>query len=251
MQPNPVEPPIVIPPDPLSPPEHDDFWHRHSHALVLMILLAGLVAVYWLYGERIMGVLGDQDALKTFVVELGWWGPVALIGINIMQIIVAPIPGYFVYIVAGFLYGSLMGGIWGSIGMVLGGTLAMFVGRTLGRPLVLRIIGEHTLHRWEEATRSDSTLVWGALLLSPIGDAPFLLAGLSRVSYTKIIVLTIVTRVPAAFIAAAVGSGALHLTIAQVTLLVAALAVPVLLMARYQRRILASLERFIRRSNTV
>ena len=61
------------------------------------------------------------------------WGPAALIGINVAQILVAPIPGYVVQAAAGYLYGPLWGGIYGAIGLMIGAMLAMLLARLLGR----------------------------------------------------------------------------------------------------------------------
>ncbi len=222
---------------------HPLYRFRHLIALCLLVGVIGLVL--YQKGSAIMQVLENRSALEAFVQSLGVWGPLALIASNVLQIVVAPIPGYAVYLVAGYLFGPLMGGIWGSIGMLVGALVAMLIGRKLGRPIVQSIIGEETLSRWEDVTRSDSTLVWGAILLSPIGDAPFLLAGLSRVSFSKILVLTVITRIPAAFVAAAVGSGVLHLSLGQIGLLVTALAIPLVILYRYQDRLLQHVEKFI------
>ncbi|MEZ4705894.1 MAG: VTT domain-containing protein [Caldilineaceae bacterium] len=171
-------------------------------------------------------MLQDVTAIRAYVAALGWWGPLALIAINILQIVIAPIPGYAVYLVAGYLYGVFWGGVWGSLGLVFGGMCAMYVARQVGRSLVERLLGHEILARWEATAHSDSWWVWGVLLLSPIGDAPFLLAGLSNVSYGRILLLILVTRVPAAFAAAAVGAGMLHLAAWQITGLGLLLAFP-------------------------
>jgi uncharacterized membrane protein YdjX (TVP38/TMEM64 family) len=175
--------------------------------------------------------------LQALVVRLGWWGPLMLIGVNILQIVIAPIPGYAVYLVAGFLYGYFWGGVWGSVGLLSGGMIAMWLARRFGRPLGIRIIGDEQLKHWEELIHSDSWLVWGVILLSPVGDTPYYLAGLSHVSFVKIAVLSIITRVPVAFLAAALGEGAFQLNWWQQLGLVAALVVPILLFVRYRDRL--------------
>ncbi|HFC11557.1 MAG TPA: TVP38/TMEM64 family protein [Anaerolineae bacterium] len=225
---------------------HSSIIYRYRHGVALLMLIALVAVVAYFFGDEIMQVVGDRESLELFVRRLGWWGPFALIATNILQIVIAPIPGYLVYVVAGYLFGPWMGGVWGSIGLLLGGMLAMWLGRRLGRPIVQSIIGNETLTRWEDATRSDSILIWGVILLSPIGDAPFLLAGLSRISFSKIFVLTIITRIPAAFIAAAIGSGVLTLSPLQIGLLAFALAIPMLILYRYQEALLSRVEQFVR-----
>lgn len=201
-----------------------------------VLLLAGalLALMLWLYGADLWALARDETLLRSRVAELGWRGPVALVLVNIIQIVVAPLPGYGLYIVAGFLYGTLWGGIWGSLGLLLGGMSAMALARMLGRPLVTRLVAERQLARWDRVTGTDNTMVWGLLMLSPVGDTPFLLAGLARVSFIKILILTILMRVPAAFAAAALGAGALDLSPTELALLGALLALPLLLYYRYR-----------------
>lgn len=215
-----------------------------------IMALAGLLtlgaAVLLRYGPALLAVARDQATLQTFIQQIGWWGPAVLIGVNVLQIVIAPIPGYAVYLAAGYLYGPWWGGLWGSLGLLAGGMAAMAVARRLGRPLVVRLIGAETLTRWGAATHSDNVWVWGAILLSPIGDAPFLLAGLARISYGKILLLTIITRVPAAFAAAAIGAGAVQLSGWRLTLIALALAIPLLLLQRGQTVLVAKAEGLIK-----
>jgi uncharacterized membrane protein YdjX (TVP38/TMEM64 family) len=221
-----------------KPDPYTSFW-RLPRMWISAALLLLLGAVALRFGEPVMALLRDPARLQALVVQMGWYGPLALIAVNIVQIVLAPIPGYAVYLIAGVLYGPWWGGVWGSVGLMSGGMVAMGFGRIFGRPLVQALIGRERLHQLEDSVRSDTTLVWAAIMLSPVGDAPFLLAGLTRVSFGKIAVLTLITRVPAAFVAAAIGAGAVHLNWWQLSLVIALLGGPLLLVNRYQGRIAA------------
>lgn len=205
-----------------------------SKTIATAVILLAFILFGIMYRQEIAALLNNGEEARAFMAGLGVWGPLLLIVINIVQIVIAPIPGYAVYIGAGFLFGALWGGIWGSVGLLLGGMVAMAVGRFLGRPIVQRLIGEETLTRWEKVARSDSALVWGVILLSPIGDAPFLLAGLSSIRFGTILWLTVITRVPAAFAVAAMGAGAVELSWWQMMLIVVVLALPFWLVSRHQ-----------------
>jgi uncharacterized membrane protein YdjX (TVP38/TMEM64 family) len=75
------------------------------------------------------------------------------------------------------------------------------------------------------------------LLLGPIGDIPYFLAGLARVSFIKIFVITLLVRVPSTMIVAAAGAGVMVLTWWQTVLIVAALFVILMVYLRYQDKI--------------
>lgn len=176
--------------------------------LVLAVPAAiAAVLVIMRYGPTVWRVLQDEQAIEAFVLRLGWFGPLAFVIINAMQIVIAPIPGYFVQMSAGFLYGPLWGGIWGTLGMMAGAMAAMWLARRFGQPLVRRLVSAERMARWEKVTFSTNTWLWCLLLIGPTGDVPFYLAGLSRVSFVKILGILLVVRMPSVFVSAAAGAG--------------------------------------------
>lgn len=179
--------------------------------LVALILaaLAVISVVVWLWGYEAWLLLTDTERMATFVERAGPWGPVALILLNMLQIVIAIIPGHVVQLAAGYLYGPLWGGIYAAIGLLLGAMTAMALARFFGRPVARWLVGEAKLNEWEKVTHTDSLWVWALLMLGPVGDIPFALAGLSSVSFVRIFWLTLFIRVPTAFLSTAVGGGAI------------------------------------------
>jgi uncharacterized membrane protein YdjX (TVP38/TMEM64 family) len=200
-------------------------------------VLVVLVALVWI-GPQFWQLAQDQEALEEWVAELGWLGPVALVAINALQIIIAPIPGYVSQLAAGYLFGPFWGGVWSSLGLLLGASAAFWLARLYGRPLVGRLVGEERLARWEHVTHSDSTFLWIVLLLGPVGDIPYFLAGLAHVSFIKILAITLIIRVPSTFVVAAAGAGVMLLNWWQIALLVAVLLGLTLVFIRYQEQII-------------
>lgn len=197
-------------------------WLRRYRYWLVVPAILFLAAAAWRYAPTLRLLLIDPSAVEALVLELGWYGPLALVAINALQIVFAPIPGYVVQVAAGFLFGPLWGGIWGSLGMLVGATIAFWLARIFGRPLAEALVGRGRLDKWETTTHSTSTAVWFLLLLGPTGDVPYFLAGLSSVRYLKILLITVLLRVPAVFLAAAAGGRALPFW--QVALIYAVLA---------------------------
>jgi uncharacterized membrane protein YdjX (TVP38/TMEM64 family) len=214
------------------------------------LLALGLLAVggvVWHYGPALWALVRDQELLAAWVQQLGWLGPVAVVLLNALQIIFAPIPGYVVQIASGYLYGAFWGGVWNSLGLLIGATTAFWLARGFGRPVAERVLGGARLARWEKVTHSTSTLVWCVMLLGPTGDVPYYLAGLSRVSYIKVIIIATVLRVPSVFIEAAIGAGIVVLTWWQWAVVIAFLAGIVVFFLRYQEPILSWMEELVQR----
>lgn len=211
-------------------------YRRVGVILISVAVPVGLGVLWWCW-EPLLALLQSRQAFYDATIRWGWLGPPLLLGMIVLQIVIAPIPGYSLYFVAGFLFGWLWGGIWGTLGLLLGAMVAMGLARQIGRPFVARMVGTEQLARWETAIHSESAVVWALILFSPIGDTPFLLAGLSQVGFGRILLLTAVIRGPMAFAAAAVGAGAVALPWWQFLLLLAALGLPTLLLMRHQARL--------------
>lgn len=209
-------------------------------------MVAGLFGLWW-WGPELWHVVQDEAALEAWIVRLGWFGPAALIAINAIQIVVAPIPGYVMQIAAGFLYGPWWGGLYSNLGLLIGSGLAFGLARRYGRPLTARFVGADRLDRWERVTHSTSTLVWFVLLLAPTGDLPYFLAGLARVSYLKVLALTLAIRVPTTFAVAAAGAGAVTLTWWQLVLIFGGLFMVLAVFLRYQDAIVNWTDRLAER----
>lgn len=182
---------------------------RRAHILSLLGLapLAAGFAALLIWRDDVWLLITDEQAIEALIERAGYWGPLTLIAITILQIVIAPVPGYVVQLAAGFLFGTLWGGLYGAVGILIGSMLSMFLARTLGRPLAIWMLGPERLQRWESVTHSESPWVWLMLMVTPLGDSVYLLAGLSRVSYLTILLLTLAVRIPTSFLSSAIGGG--------------------------------------------
>lgn len=184
-------------------------WLQRNRYWLLLAVVVVAAAVGWRHVLSLWAFVSDPKAVEEMVLQLGWTGPIALVTLNMLQIVFAPIPGYVVQVAAGYLYGPLWGGLYGSVGMLMGSSIAFWLARIFGRPLAEKLVGKGRLDRWETVSHSTSTVIWFFLLLGPTGDIPYFLAGLSSVRFLKIFILTALLRGPAVFLAAAAGATAL------------------------------------------
>lgn len=174
----------------------------------LLVFSALAIAVLLLrYSRAVLAIVTDQERLQDWLSSLGPLGPLGLIALNAAQVVVAPVPGYLVQLAGGYLFGWLPGAIYGSLGMSLGGAVAMTLARIYGRPLVRRLIGEQRLARWEQVSHINSLALWFIIMLGPFGDAPYFIAGLTRLQVWKIVVIALLVRGPSVTVAAAIGAG--------------------------------------------
>ena len=208
--------------------------------LVAVVIIAS-VALAIRYHRQVLAFLGDEAQIQAWLDQLGPLGPLGAIALNALQVVVAFIPGYVTQVASGFFFGYPKGAVYGVIGMLLGGAIAVGLARLLGRPLVVRMVGEDRLNRWEHVARLDSLPIWFILMLAPFGDVPYYIAGLTSLPIWKIIAVAALVRTPSVLIATAVGAGVIDYRnpffIAGVVIVVIVAVVAL----RYQTRI----ERFV------
>lgn len=177
-----------------------------KRALLVMLAVVGL-ALAIRYHREVIAFLSNEQQLEAWLDQLGPLGPLAVIGLNALQVIVAFIPGYAMQVASGYLYGFPLGAVYGAIGMAIGGIVAMMLARAYGRPLVVRMVGENRMRRWEGVAHLNSLPIWFFLMLGPFGDIPYYIAGLTTLAVWKIIAVALLVRTPSVFVAAAVGDG--------------------------------------------
>lgn len=174
---------------------------------MLVALAVTAVVLFVRYYREVFAFLSNEEQLQAWLDQLGPVGPLAVIALNALQVVVAFVPGYAMMIAAGYLYGFPLGAVYGALGMALGGIIAMALSRRFGRPLVVRMVGEERMQRWEDVTHLNSLPIWFFLMLGPFGDVPYYIAGLTTIAIWKIIAIALLLRTPSVMVAAAIGAG--------------------------------------------
>jgi uncharacterized membrane protein YdjX (TVP38/TMEM64 family) len=101
------------------------------------------------------------------------------------------------------------------------------------------MVGGDRLDRWSQMTTNRGLLLWGMLLLAPVGDIPFFLAGLAGVGILRILALTLITRVPSIFLITTAASGTTSLGWGELAVMLAIFLIVFALLMHYQAAILA------------
>lgn len=189
-------------------------WLPWLGGLLVIIILAAL----W---QPISHIGTDPAAWRVWIERAGPFGPLLFFGLNIIQIVVAPIPGYPVQVLGGVLFGLIPGSIYTVGGMVAGGTLAAWLGRWLGRPWLERQFGPETLTEWQEMAHINSFWTWWIILLIPVGDIPYFFAGLSRIRLWRFALAILTSRGPFTVLIVWLGDSVIELPLTWMALMMA------------------------------
>ncbi len=189
---------------------HDDrSAHRWSVILVVTATLPVVVAtLVLLIHPTLRGIVGegwpllvDRDiaGLSEWARELGWWAPVATLGLMVAQALAFPIPAFAVTFSNGILFGAFWGGLWS----IASGTFAAFVcfgiGRGLGEPVVAKLVSRRALDAASRFMQEHG--VFAILIARLMPFVPFdpisYAAGVTRMSAGVFVVATFIGQIPA------------------------------------------------------
>jgi uncharacterized membrane protein YdjX (TVP38/TMEM64 family) len=186
---------------------------------VLFLALVGGAMVCWKHETCRVWVraLGDRDLLTNLLDQMGPWAPLVLVLAQMLQVILAPIPGQVVGIVAGYLYGVLLGTLLCEVGLALGSLVAISLARRLGRPLVERVAGPELMKRIDGYIEKRGVLALLLIFLLPFlpDDSVCLIAGLTRIRLAELLLVATVGRLPGLLVSTLIGAQAHDLTVVQ------------------------------------
>jgi len=176
-----------------------NFWLTLAALAVVGVLL-------WRYDTSILHLIERAPQSRAWIESYGPLAPLAYIGLYATQIVVAPVPGNFMGILAGYLFGIFWGALYSVIALTIGVSVAVGLSRFFGRPLLERFVPDEMLKKWEAKLRIRSPLLWIIVFMFPVPDAFIYVAGLSSLPL-RTLIPSIVTGRSAGIIFATVMGG--------------------------------------------
>lgn len=169
---------------------------------VWLIIIAAVSGIIYLCIPiaKLLYTADGRAVIDSKVQSFGPWAPLAFIGIEIIQIVAAFIPGAPVDVMSGILFGAFWGIIWCFIGIFIGTVIVFFLVRKFGRPLVYKLFTKEKTDRIRILSDEKKLLITIFILfVIPGTPKDFLtyIAGLTKIKPSKFFITATVARVPA------------------------------------------------------
>jgi uncharacterized membrane protein YdjX (TVP38/TMEM64 family) len=154
-------------------------------------------------------MFSSQEELQAWVDGFGAAAPVAFFAVQVIQVIVSPIPGSATTLVGAMLFGLWPAFLLSTAAVLTGSLLAFGLARAFGRPLVARLVGPAVTERYLGAMTSRARIALLLMFLLPFfpDDALSLVAGLTGLSWAFFAVAVACTRPWGLLFSSLVGSG--------------------------------------------
>lgn len=204
--------------------------------VVFIVLITAIVVAIW-PTLSIVFEPGGVETLIELITSQGPLGVLILLGMQLLQIIVAFIPGEVVQIAAGMMYGPL----WGSVVIIVGGVLSSMavyeLVHKLGAPFVRSMVGEKQLLKFRQFELSGKFGVTVFILFLIPGfpkDVLTYIVPLSDMNLRTFLLLSTIGRTPGVIIStyAAAGLADGNIVTSVIIFVVAALIAIIVLLLR-------------------
>jgi uncharacterized membrane protein YdjX (TVP38/TMEM64 family) len=186
-------------------------------AAIIIVLVLGFFTVHF------YKTFNSLSKIKGLVEQLGIWGPLGIIALQVIQIVIAPVPGTLVALASGYLFGTGMGTVYSMIGIIIGTAIVLLLSRWLGRRIILLFMKKETLAKWDGRFQKWSLTVIFLLYLipNPLGDMVSYLAGLTAWPMLTLIIIAVLGRLPFVAVSSFIGHKATALSAEEILLLIA------------------------------
>jgi uncharacterized membrane protein YdjX (TVP38/TMEM64 family) len=150
----------------------------------------------------------DKRFLKQTLREWGVLAPVVFIGLQALQVIVAPIPGQLTGILGGYLFGEWGGLLYSTIGLSLGSVASFAIARWLGARYVQRLVSADIWKRLGFIIEAEGSILCFVIFLIPglPKDMACYLFGLSPMPFWVFALISTLGRIPDTWVVSAQGA---------------------------------------------
>lgn len=165
---------------------------------IFFALMAMLTFIFWPYIKELATDEG-RAAFKEWVDGLGFWGWLVTLGIQLLQIFVAFIPGEPVELMLGYVWGPWLGMLTCLIGIFIGTLTIFLLVRKLGIKFVRGVVGTDDLRKYKflsNQNRVDITVFVLFFIPGTPKDTLTYIAPLAPIGAVKYLLISTLARIP-------------------------------------------------------
>lgn len=182
-----------------------------SALIVSILLVAGLLWGLWASG--FFTAAHSLEELHQYIQQFAPYSHLVFFLIQLASIIIAPIPSNLTAAAGGLLFGTMAAFLLSTLATILGSVIVFQLGRVLGGPFVEQFISQKNLNKYGEVLRRkrDTFLLLAFLFPFFPDDLICIMAGLTQISFRRLLFLVVIGRPWGLLAAAAVGGSALQI----------------------------------------
>ena len=164
----------------------------------------------WNQVIKLYHIYQDPHQLKMVIKSYGPYASLAYILLQIIQVVIAPIPGGAIEFLGGYLFGVSAGMVYSMIGLILGSWLAFSLARIFEKIAVEKFVSEETRKKFDYLVEHEGVILSFILFLLPgfPKDALCYILGLTPMHLGIFLIISTLGRIPGTLMATLQGAKA-------------------------------------------
>lgn len=181
---------------------------RYKQYIVLFFVLLSFIYIGYEYYFKYSYMIKDPNILKEVILSYGSFSILIFVMLQILQVVIFFIPGEFIQVAGGYIFGTFLGGFISLIGITAGSAIAYFIANTYGKPLVQKLLLNKKIKLFRKVLKAGSkkAVVFIFYLIPGIPkDALAYICGVSDISFKDFFIFSTLGRIPGIFISTLFG----------------------------------------------
>ena len=187
--------------------------------ILFWLIVAGAIGVSLVYyfnsqlyteASRLYNLLHDPHQMKRVIRSFGPYAPLAYMLVQVLQVVIAPIPGGAIEFMGGYLFGVKVGFLYSMVGLILGSWLAFSLARIFEKVAVEKFVSSQTRKKFDYLIGHEGVILSFLLFLIPgfPKDALCYLLGLTPMHLGIFLIISTIGRIPGTLMACLQGGKA-------------------------------------------
>ena len=136
----------------------------------------------------------SQERIFKFLDSMGVWDEAGFVFLEALQVVIPSIPGIFLNMLGGYLYGTVVGVILSTIGTTTGGYIVYLLSRRFGRMFINKFFNKNLMRRIGNIPGKKGRFTIFLLFLVPGFPKDYLCYTLGYLSTTEFLAITGIGR---------------------------------------------------------
>jgi uncharacterized membrane protein YdjX (TVP38/TMEM64 family) len=137
---------------------------------LIAFILGSTLILYFMYTNGWLDLFTDMQRLIQLTKEHETYSVAIFIGLQVLQVVFAPIPGEVTGFAGGMIFGTFWGIVYSTIGLTIGSWIAFALAKAIGRPLVESVVSPETIQKYDYVMKHKGLFL--AFLLFTIPGFP-------------------------------------------------------------------------------
>jgi len=164
----------------------------------------------WLKAHRLYEGLHSRHQLKGVIRSFGAYSPLAYVLLQVLQVVIAPIPGGAIEFLGGYLFGAKAGFVYSMVGVFFGSWFAFGLARIFEKIAVEKFVPAETRKKFDYLIGHEGLILSFLLFLIPgfPKDALCYILGLTPMRMGIFLLISTIGRIPGTLMACLQGAKA-------------------------------------------